>query len=110
MVKLKYDALIEDICSERCSEEEIEELLKRFESAIQEIAPTSARKAWFDTETTLKPSEKIGSTFTLCLEREVNIDGEKWIGSFEYGGKRLKVIASHQYSSRQLPLPPNHRD
>lgn len=110
MVKLKYDALIEDVISERCNEEEIDELLERFESAIHEIAPTSARKAWFETETTLKPSEKVGSNFTLYLEREVSIGGEKWIGSFEYGGKRLKVIASHQYSSRQLPLPPNHRD
>jgi phage/plasmid-associated DNA primase len=109
MVKLQYDALIEDVSSERCNEEEIGELLERFESAIHQIAPTSARKAWFDAESNSEPTKKVGSDFTLHLEREFKIGGEKWIGRFEYGGKKLMAIASHMYPSHRIPRSPNHQ-
>ena len=58
------------------------------------IGGGSARKAWFALEDYATAKERGIDRFTLMLERR-NVNGqEQWWGSFEYGGKKLKVIAT----------------
>lgn len=94
MSKLFYKAMIEDIQNDKCTDAEIESLLDVFASIVKRSATTLARKSWF-VLSDFADSKKHGiDRFTLMLEcREVS-GQEQWWGTFEYGSKKLKVIAA----------------
>jgi len=94
MSKLFYKGMIEDIQNEKCTDAEIEALLAAFDYTVKRTATTLARKAWFALEDYATSKERDIDRFTLMLERR-NVNGqEQWWGSFEYGSKKLKVIAT----------------
>jgi len=94
MKEISYNAIIEDVRSDRCSDAEISALIHRFEMAVQSIAPTLAKKAWFDATASHPNDEKLEHRFSLILERETDCANEKWVGRFVYGSKKLKIIGS----------------
>jgi len=94
MSKLFYKAMIEDIQSEKCTDSEIEALLAAFDYTVKRTATTLARKACFALEDYATSKERGIDRFTLILERRDVKGQEQWWGSFEYGGKKLKVIAT----------------
>lgn len=94
MSKLFYKAMIEDIQNDKCTDAEIEALLDIFASTVKRTATTLARKAYFELEDFGTTKKRGINRFTLELERR-NVSGqEQWWGTFEYGSKKLKVIAT----------------
>jgi len=94
MSKIFYKAMIEDVQNEKCSDSELEALLDAFQQTVKHIATTPARKAWFELKDYSTSKQRGIDRFTLLLERR-NINGhEQWWGTFEYGGKNLKVIGT----------------
>lgn len=98
MSKLFYKAMIEDIQRDQCSHAEVEHLLDTFTHTVKKVATTAARKAWFQLADFANAKNHGIDRFTLTVER-VDIRGhEQWWGIFEYGNKKLKVIATLQKS------------
>lgn len=94
MKKLFYKAMIEDIQNDKCTDAELEALLDAFEYTVKKMATTLARRSWYALEDYATSKQRGINRFTLTLERK-NITGqEQWHGTFEYGSKKLKVIAT----------------
>ncbi len=110
MKEILYNAIIEDVRSDRCSDDEICALILRFEMAVQSIAPTLAKKAWFDAAAKHPNDEKLAHRFSLVLERETNYPNEKWVGRFVYGNKKLKIIGSLEAINPPLHPETIHQD
>lgn len=94
MSKLFYKGMVEDIQSEKCTDAEIEALLAAFDYTVKRTATTLARKAWFALEDYATSKERGIDRFMLVLYKETVNGQEQWHGTFEYGGKKLKVIAT----------------
>jgi hypothetical protein len=94
MSKLFYKAMIEDIQRDQCSHKEVEHLLDVFTYAVKRTATTMARKAWFQLGDFANTKNQGIDRFTLTVDR-IDVRGqEQWWGIFEYGSKKLKVIAT----------------
>ena len=94
MSKLFYKAMIEDIQNDKCTDAELEALLDAFEYTVKKMATTLARKSWYAMEDYATSKQRGIARFNLTLERR-NVNGqEQWWGAFEYGSKKLKVIAT----------------
>lgn len=94
MSKLFYKAMIEDVQNDRCSDAEIENLLDVYESTVKRIATTLARRSWFELTDFATTKQRGIDRFTLMIERRHISGQEQWWGTFEYGSKKLKVIAT----------------
>ena len=94
MSKLFYKAMIEDIQNDKCTDAEIESLLDIYASTVKRMATTSARRSWFELEDFASAKVMKVNRFTLILERRTVSGQEQWWGTFEYGSKKLKVIAT----------------
>lgn len=112
MKEISYNAIIEDVRNDRCSDAEISALIYRFEIAVQSIAPTLARKAWFDATASHVTNEKLAHRFSLTLERDTDTGcaNEKWIGTFLYGSKKLKIIGYLEAINRPPHPETIHQD
>lgn len=94
MSKLFYKAMIEDVQNDKCTDAEIENLLDIYSNTVKRMATTLARKSWFELEDFASAKAAGVNRFTLILERRVILGQEQWWGTFEYGSKKLKVIAT----------------
>lgn len=94
MSKLFYKAMIEDVQNDRCTDAEIEALLDVFENVTKKTATTLARKAHFNLSDFFNSKKRGIHNFILTLERREINGQEQWWGNFEYGNKKLKVIAT----------------
>lgn len=94
MSKLFYKAMIEDVQNDKCTDKELEALLDAFEYTVKKMATTLARKAWFALEDYATSKQRGIDRFTLTLYKETVNGQEQWQGTFEYGSKRLKIIAT----------------
>ena len=94
MSKLFYKAIIEDIQNNKCSDTELEYLLDAFEYTIKRMVTTLARKAWYELKDNARAKQRGIHRFTLMLERQDMFGHEQWYDTFEYGGKKLKIIGS----------------
>ncbi len=94
MNRLIYKGFIEDVRSEKCTDQEIEKLIEVFESAVNSMAETSAEKLSYNLKD-FQGTECAGvNLFTLTLEREQVKNYEKYTGHFKCGKKSLKVVAT----------------
>lgn len=94
MSKLFYEAMIEDIQNDKCTDAELEALLDAFEYTVKKIATTLARKSWYALEDYATSKQRGIDSFTLTLERKDVLGQEQWHGTFEYGSKKLKIIGT----------------
>lgn len=94
MSKLFYKAMIEDVRSDKCSDAEIEVLLDIFSNTVKHMAITLARKCWFELSDFASSKAAGVDGFSLTIERRKIGAQEQWWGSFDYGNKNLKVIAT----------------
>lgn len=94
MIKLFYKAMIEDIQNDKCTDAELEALVGAFEYTVKRMATTLARKAWYELKDYATAKQHGIDRFTLTLERTDVLGQEQWHGKFEYGSKKLKVIAT----------------
>lgn len=94
MSKLFYKAMIEDVQNDKCTDAEIENLVDIYASTVKRMATTPARKSWFELEDFASAKIAGVNRFTLMLERRKISGQEQWWGTFEYGSKKLKVIAT----------------
>ncbi|MET0155766.1 MAG: hypothetical protein ABW189_06665 [Rickettsiales bacterium] len=73
---------------------EIEALLDAYAHTVKRMAATQARKSWYELED-FALTKKMGiNRFILTPERRTVAGQEQWWGTFEYGQKKLKVIAT----------------
>ena len=94
MNRLIYKGFIEDVRSEKCTDQEIEKLIDVFEETVNSMAATSAKKSFYDLKD-FQGNERAGiNLFTLTLEREHVKNYEKYTGYFVCDKKNLKVVAT----------------
>jgi len=94
MGKLIYKGMIEDIQNDKCTDAELEGLIISFEHIVKEMANTLARKSWYELRDYPMAKQNGIDRFNLTLERRKVSGHEQWRGTFEYGHKNLKVIAT----------------
>ena len=94
MGKLFYKAMIEDIQNDKCTDAELEALLDAFEYTVKKMATTLARRSWHELKDYATSKQRGINRFTLMLERTDVFGQEQWHGKFEYGSKKLKIIAT----------------
>lgn len=61
---------------------------------IKRMATTQARRSWYELEDFASAKARGINRFTLMLERRTVAGQEQWWGTFEYGQKKLKVMAT----------------
>lgn len=94
MSKLFYKAMIEDVQNDKCTDTEIEALLDTYAHTVKRMATTQARRSWYELEDFASAKARGINRFTLMLERRTVAGQEQWWGTFEYGQKKLKVMAT----------------
>jgi hypothetical protein len=93
MTELLYSIKIEKIDNRLCSDIEVKFLLNIFTTAIESIAPTYTKEAWFDLAS-FPNSEIYGvDNFRLMIMRKSN---NQWSGAFfQYeSNKQLHIFAA----------------
>lgn len=94
MGKLFYKAIIGDIQNNKCTDQELENLLDIFEYTIRYMATTLARKSWYELKDYATAKQRGIDRFTLVLEKRIICDQEQYWGIFEHGNRKLKVIGT----------------
>ncbi len=92
--KLNYRAIIDDVQSEKCSDEELANLLEIFEYAVKSMATTLACKAWFDLNDFATAKKRGVDGFMLVLDKYPHAQANQWKGTFEKAGRTVKVFCT----------------
>ncbi len=94
MSKLFYKGMIEDMQNYKCTDVELEAFIGAFEYTVKQMVTTLARKSCYELQDYPKDKQNGIERFTLTLERRKVRGQEQWHGTFEYGRKKLKIIAT----------------
>jgi len=94
MSKRNQRKIIEDVRQHGVPEFDVSELIDVFAYAVNSIAPTLARRAWFELGDFKSSSKSSVKRYSLDLSRKLLVDREIWIGHFEHNEKWLEVMGS----------------
>ena len=92
-----WEAAIDDVKNNGCTEAEIHTLITIFEQRMKKLATIPPiRKAWFEMEDFSYAKKNGVASFSLMIERKLialedGEDFEQWIGTFTAEGKSLIV-------------------
>jgi hypothetical protein len=89
-----YRAIIEDLKNHRCATQEIICLINVFVCAVQSLALTVVREAYYNVEDFHNAKANYVDKFTLQVKRKKVKDKERWHGTFKDRSKKLKIVAT----------------
>ncbi|WP_019223833.1 hypothetical protein [Bartonella rattaustraliani] len=89
-------AEIIDVKNENCTALEREALVGAFEYTMRSMATTLASKSWYALEDYATTEQNGIDQFTLMMEHKDNLEADDyyWVGTFENGHKRLRVMGA----------------
>lgn len=99
MSKRNKRKMIEEVHRHDVPDSDVVELLNIFSYAVDSIAPTLARRAWFELRDFRSAGKGGVGGYSLDLSRKPLGDHEIWIARFQKNEKQLEVIGSLESES-----------
>lgn len=93
MSNLVYKGIVEDIRSEKCTDQEIEKLLDVFTKSIGYFSSEDDEKFWDNLKEFSKFDKCVVSKFSLKIHRKKNDGIFHYDGEFKSDSKNLKIFA-----------------
>jgi hypothetical protein len=93
MSNLVYKGIVEDIRSEKCTDQEIEKLIDVFTKSIGYFSAEETEKSWDDLKDLLKLEKYKIDNFSLKIQRKKKNGIFHYFGEFKSDLKNLKIFA-----------------